>query len=122
MREAAALGMTDADVLAALCGSLLRCQQWRLARKVLGGPASPPLPASAGEALVLGRARELLTSAAGLGSLEVTQVCLMVLRLNESIASVRGAVVQGATTILVASCYSVEADTWFQGALYWCRL
>ncbi len=82
MREAAALDMTDADVLGALCGSLLRCRQWRLARKYLGGTASTPLPASAAEALVLGRARELLSSAATLGSPEVAEVRLMALTHN----------------------------------------
>lgn len=76
VREAAALDMADAEVLGALCGSLLRCQQWRLARKYLGGTASTPLPASTAEALVLGRARELLSSAANLGSHEVAEVCL----------------------------------------------
>ena len=75
VREAAALDMTNADVLGALCGSLLRCQQWRLARKYLGGTASTPLPASTAEALVLGRARELLISAANLGSHELAEVC-----------------------------------------------
>ena len=90
VREAAALGMTDADVLAALCGSLLRCQQWRLASKYLGGTASTPLPASTAEAVVLGRARALLSSAAGLGSQEVSQVCDTALKAFTNCARVQG--------------------------------
>ena len=74
VREAAALDMTDVDVLGALCGALLRCQQWRLAAKYLRGTASTPLPPRAAEALVLGRARELLASAAGPASPEISQV------------------------------------------------
>ena len=74
VREAAALDMTDADVLGALCGALLRCQHWRLAAKYLKGTASTPLPPSAAEALVLGRARELLALAAGPASPEISQV------------------------------------------------
>lgn len=74
MREAAALDMTNADVLATLCGVLLRCQIWRLAGKYLGGTASTPLPASTAEALVLRRAQELLRLAASFGSQEIAQV------------------------------------------------
>lgn len=74
MREAAALDMSNADVLAALCGALLRCQVWRPAGKYLGGTASTPLPASTAEALVLGHSRELLRSAATFDSQEIAQV------------------------------------------------
>ena len=74
VREAAALDITNADVLAAVCGALLRCQVWHLAGKYLGGTASTPLPASTAEALVLGRSRELLRSAASFASQEVAQV------------------------------------------------
>lgn len=74
MRKAAGLQVTDQDILAALCGSLLRCQQWRLARNYLGGTASTPLPSAVAESLVLGRARALLGSAASFGSPEAAQV------------------------------------------------
>ena len=74
VRKAATLDMTDTDVLGMLCGALLRCQQWRLATKYLKGTASTPLPPSTAEALVLGRARELLASAAGPASPEISQV------------------------------------------------
>ena len=73
MREGAALDMTNADVLLALCASLLRCEQWRLAKKYLGGTASTPLNWSSAEVLVLGHAKELLSSAAGFGYPEVDQ-------------------------------------------------
>ena len=75
VREAAALDMTNADVLSALCASLLRCEQWRLAKKYLGGTASTPLDCSTAEALVLGHAKELLSSAADVGYPEVGQAC-----------------------------------------------
>ena len=74
IREAAALDMTDAEVLRMLCGALLRCQQWRLAAKYLRGTASTPLAPSTAEALVLGCARELLASDAGPASPEISQV------------------------------------------------
>ena len=74
IREAAALAMTDGDVLGALCGALLRRQQWRLAGKYLKGTASTPLAPSAAEALVLGRAKELLAMAAAPASPETSQV------------------------------------------------
>ena len=75
VRKAAGLGMSDADVLCALCGALLRCRQWRLAARYLQGTASTPLAPATAEALVLGRARELVASAAAPASPEISQVC-----------------------------------------------